>query len=72
VVRRRHVPHDGPTHRGYHGGAYKFDEGVLMQARVANWWGADPEGRWAGLVGEWFMRGGGGKGGWFGGGLSME
>jgi hypothetical protein len=70
----RYPQFDGYTHHWYHNGAYKLDEQVLFQARVANWraLGGGEEKVWevARRVGEWFAREGGN--GWVGRGLSME
>ncbi|KAK4099852.1 hypothetical protein N658DRAFT_559980 [Parathielavia hyrcaniae] len=58
-VTRRYPVFDGYTHRGYHGGAYRRDEQVLCQTRVANWQargaGAERAWWWARVVGEWFQ-----------------
>ncbi|SPQ25807.1 c5953738-8698-4f21-96ad-6387f3b1f31c [Thermothielavioides terrestris] len=49
---------DGNTHRGYAGGAYRFDLETLECSRWANWHKWDEKGRWARAVGDWFSMGG--------------
>ncbi|KAK4124117.1 hypothetical protein N657DRAFT_377112 [Parathielavia appendiculata] len=55
----RYPVFDGYTHRGHHHGAYKLDEQVLCQARVANWRGlvVDRAWWWTRMVGAWFPDG---------------
>ncbi|AEO67679.1 uncharacterized protein THITE_2129533 [Thermothielavioides terrestris NRRL 8126] len=65
---------DGNTHRGYAGGAYRFDLETLGLIRWANWHKWDKKGRWARAVGDWFSMGGWAveEGGLLGAPLSME